>query len=338
MKNILYIGNNLSQKSKYHSTMASLSTMLTNEGFNVKCISDKKNKFFRLLDMCLAVLKYRKTTHWVLIDTFSTSNFYYALIISQMARLFSIPYIPILHGGNLPNRLAKNPFLSKLIFKNASINVSPSIYLLEEFEKRNFEVTHIPNIIAIRDYSFKPRKTIRPNLLWVRALDNTYNPQMAIKVLALLKRDIPTCTLCMVGPDKSNLLPELKKLASDLNVSESITFTGVLPKEEWHELSENYDLFINTTTVDNIPVSIIEAMALGIPIISTNVGGIPYLISHGKDGILVPSNHVEAMVLEIKKLLDNHLFASKIAQKAREKVNTYDSSFTKAKWLKLLTK
>jgi len=79
----------------------------------------------------------------------------------------------------------------------------------------------------------------------------------------------------MVGPDKDSSLGEAKDLAKQLGVAESVTFTGVLPKAQWHQLSEKFDIFINTTNIDNMPVSIIEAMALGLPIVSTNAGGLP---------------------------------------------------------------
>jgi len=114
-------------------------------------------------------------------------------------------------------------------------------------------------------------------------------------VTAILIKEFSNTTLCMVGPDKDETLNKAKKLATTLNIRNSITFTGVLKKEDWHKLSNNYDIFINTTNVDNMPVSIIEAMALGFPIVSTNVGGLPYLIDNKIDGLLVTPNNEKAM-------------------------------------------
>ena len=105
MKKILYIGNNLAKNSNYHSAMDTLSSMLIDEGFDVKCSSSKSNKILRLFSMCFSIIIMRKRTDFILIDTFSTTNFYYTLITSQIARMFSIKYIPILHGGNLPWRI-----------------------------------------------------------------------------------------------------------------------------------------------------------------------------------------------------------------------------------------
>ena len=333
MKKILYIGNNL--ESKNPTTIVLLSTLLKDLGFEVNVYSNKKNKFFRLLAMCLGVFKHRKATY-LLIDTYSTSNFYYALVVSQLARLFNLKYIPILHGGNLPIRLKNSLYLSGLIFKNAAFNVAPSNYLLQNFKSNGFKTVFIPNAIELKNYSFKLRKTISPKLLWVRAFDEIYNPQMAIKVLALLKKTYPNASLCMVGPDKDGSLTNVKMLSKELGIEKSVEFTGLLDKNKWIKKSEEFDVFINTTNIDNAPVSVIEAMALGLPVISTNVGGIPYLIDTEIEGILVKKNNETEMVNAIINLIENPIKAVNIANNARKKAANFESVFVKEQWQKLL--
>lgn len=286
--------------------------------------------------MCYTIIKLRKTTDVLLIDTFSTSNFYYALITSQIARIFSLKYIPILHGGNLPYRLKHSEFLSILIFKYAFQNVSPSLYLAHEFKKYNFETLYIPNTIPIAEIPFKLRTNLEPKLLWVRAFDKIYNPEMAIKVIAILKASHKNASLCMVGPDKDGSLNQTKALAKQLGVANSVTFTGVLPKEQWHQLSANYAIFINTTNIDNMPVSIVEAMALGLPIVSTNAGGLPYLIENGVDALLIPVKDENKMAEAIESLLNNAEKAGEMSNNAREKAKKFDENSVKTQWNKLL--
>ncbi|REE81974.1 glycosyltransferase involved in cell wall biosynthesis [Lutibacter oceani] len=333
MKKILYIGNNLDAKNP--TTIVLLSTLLQEIGFEVNIYSNKKNKLLRLLAMCLGVFKYRKAS-FLLIDTYSTSNFYYALVVSQLARLFNLKYLPILHGGNLPIRLKNSLYLSELIFKNAELSVAPSNYLLQHFKSNGFKTVFIPNGIELKNYPFKLRKTISPKLLWVRAFDEIYNPQMAIKVVALLKETYPNASLCMVGPDKDGSLTNAKMLAKELGVQNSIEFTGLLDKKKWIKKSEEFDVFINTTNIDNTPVSVIEAMALGLPVISTNVGGISYLIDAKIDGILVEKNNETEMANAIINLIENPIKAVNIANNARQKVANFDSVVVKEEWRKLL--
>ena len=330
---ILYIGNNL--KGTNPTTLIQLSEMLEKEGFEVKVYSSIKNRYLRLLDICIGVLKHKNVTY-LLIDTYSTVNFYGALLVSQLARMFSIKYIPILHGGNLPKRLSENPKLSELIFRNAYKIVSPSHYLEEEFKQNHYKTTFIPNSLNIKEYEFRKRVSSEAKIIWVRAFDKIYNPVMAVEVLAKVKRDVPSASLCMVGPDKDGSLNEVKQKAIELGVIDDIEFTGLLPKNEWIQKSKKIDIFINTTTVDNIPVSIIEAMALGLPIVSTNVGGLPYLINDGVDGVLVENNDVEEMTRSILKIINNEIKISEITNNAREKACKFDRNIVAEQWKKLL--
>ena len=316
--------------------MATLTGLLQSEGHEVICASDKTNKLARLLEMCYTIIKQRNWADLVLIDTFSTANFYYALVTSQVSRILSLKYIPILHGGNLPHRLKHSEVMAAMIFKYAYKNVSPSLYLASEFRKYNFETSYIPNSIPVSEYPFKLRTKLEPKLLWVRAFDKIYNPEMAIKVLALLKGIHKNASLCMVGPDKDGSLNKVKDLAKQLGVSDSVTFTGVLPKEQWHQLSENFDIFINTTNIDNMPVSVIEAMALGLPVVSTNAGGLPYLIENHVDGLLTPVNDEKKMAEAILNLLNNPEMPVVLCKNAREKVERFDENVVKVNWNKLL--
>lgn len=334
---ILYIGNDLSQKSNYHSTMATLSSLLESNGFVVYRVSSKVNKILRLLDQLFHVIKYRKIVSYVIIDTFSTSAFYFALLNAMLCRLLNMKYIPILHGGNLPYRLDKNPTLSKLIFKNCYQNVAPSGYLKYEFERRGYSTLFIPNALNIDEYQFKQRNSIQPKLLWVRAFVHLYNPTMAINVLNELLKSYPNAHLCMVGPDKGDgSFQETQNVVKELELEDKVTFTGVLPKEKWHQLSGEYDIFINTTTIDNTPVSIMEAMALGLPIVSTSVGGLPYLIENNTDGILVKNNDIRDMVYQISNLINNSTFSKNLIYNARKKVEEFDGIKVVTKWSEIL--
>jgi len=333
MKKILYIGNNLTNSNP--TTIIQLSTLLKEAGFEVVVYSNKRNKLLRLLDMCVGLFKYR-CVDYVLIDTYSTSNFYFALILSQLARILRVKYIPILHGGNLPIRLRKSPKFSRLIFNNSYLNLTPSHYLFNEFMQKGFKTTYIPNAINLKNYQFKKRTKVQPKLLWVRAFDKIYNPILAIDVLTLLKVKYPEASLCMVGPDKDGSLKRVIQKASENGVLNSVEFTGILAKEAWIQKSEYFDIFINTTTVDNIPMSVIEAMALGLPVVSTNAGGLPYLITNEINGILVKNNNAVNMTNSIEKLLTNFDKVALVAKNARKMVFEFDVERVKQQWINIL--
>ncbi|HEU4495770.1 MAG TPA: glycosyltransferase family 4 protein [Flavobacterium sp.] len=332
MKNLLYIGNKLSKHGYSVTSIETLGPLLETAGFSLAYASEKKNKPLRLYDMLLKTASSIKKSDYILIDTYSTSNFWYAFLISQLARLLKIKYLPILHGGNLPKRLQANAFCSRLIFKNAFKNIAPSKYLQHEFATKGFETLYIPNAIEIKKYHFRQRDNIKPRLLWVRAFDKIYNPQMAIEVFKIVRENFAEASLCMVGPDKDGSLGRAKELADKYGLP--VVFTGRLPKAEWLSLAADYDIFLNTTHFDNMPVSVIEAMALGLPIVSTSVGGIPYLLENNADAILVEDGAVEEMASAIMKLCGSAELAVRLCAAARKKVLAFDWDEVKEAWKK----
>lgn len=334
MMKILYIGNKLSSHGLNKTTVETLGENLAEEGFAVVSVSSKKNFILRLFDMIWTTLTESKVAY-VIIDTYSTKAFWFAFFCSQIARIREIKYIPILHGGDLPNRLKNSPKLSKAVFENAYQNVAPSNYLKSVFEKHEFQnVIYIPNTIEIAKYNYKKRENIAPKLLWVRAFASIYNPEMAVKVLSTLKEKYPNATLTMVGPDKDGSMETTKALAEKLN--DEVSFTGKLSKEDWWKLSEEYDVFINTTHFDNTPVSVMEAMALGIPVVSTNVGGIPFLIENNKTALLVDDNDITEMVNSIQRLIEDKNLTISLSENGRKLAETWDWDKVKEQWKNLL--
>ena len=329
---IVYIGNKLSKHGYTPTTVETLGEALA-QAFDIVTVSDKRNRLSRLADMLWSIWHYRQRSSVVLIDTYSTSNFYYALLCGGLARFLGIPYIPILHGGNLPHRVEKNRRMADFLFLHAAVNVTPSGYLQEALAQYGYAMVHIPNSIAIDQYLFKKRIDFKPKLLYVRAFSKLYNPTMAIRVLQRLLQTYPDAQLCMVGPDKDGSLGETKALAAELGVAEHVVFTGKLTKEAWWKLSEAYDIFINTTNVDNTPVSVIEAMALGLPVVTTDVGGIRYLVENGVDALTVSADDSEAMSAAVKALLDDQALAGILARNARKKAESYLWQHIKHKWI-----
>lgn len=335
MKNLLYVGNHLQSSQRNASYSAVLGPLLAQSGYKIRYTSRINNKALRLMEMLWTTLSTKKTTDLVLIDTYSTQNFYYAVMVGQLCRLLHLSYIPILHGGNLPHRLKNSPKLSKILFGNAYRNVSPSMYLKEHFKQYGFQnVVHIPNTIALANYPYHKKTFDVPRLLWVRSFSEIYNPELAVKVLYELKKRGYHATLCMVGPDTDGSLTKVKNLADSLDLP--VRFTGKLTKDAWVALSKQYNVFINTTNFDNMPLSVIEAMVLGLAVVSTNIGGMPYLIEDGVDGTLVPPNDPIAMADAVCSLFEEVSETKIRVEAARFKVEQFDWGMVKGKWSEVL--
>ncbi len=335
MKHLLYIGNKLSDHGYTSTSIETLGGFLEDEGFQVFYASAKKNKVLRMSEMIYKTFKYAKKVDYVLIDTYSTKNFWYAFVISQLCRMLNVKYIPKLHGGNLPTRIVRSKFFSDLIFNNAYINIAPSNYLYETFKSSGYKnLRYIPNTIELQLYSEALKEFDVPKLLWVRSFAKIYNPIMAVKVFIKIKKAFPEAKICMVGPRKDESYAKTIRFAKKNNVE--VEFTGKLSKEEWIALSKDYNIFINTTHFDNTPISVIEAMALGLPVVSTNVGGIPYLLEHNANALLVNDDDVDDMANQINRLITESGLAHKLSEKGKESVKSFDWEVVKKQWAELL--
>lgn len=332
---LLYIGNLLARKGYTPTTIDTLSESFRSSGYTVYAVSDRVSTYGRMLEMIWTVLRKRNQTDYVLIDTYSTLNFYYAYVVALLCQLFKLRYIPILHGGALPERLKKSPQLCQQLFGGAYKNVAPSLYLYQAFKEFGLQnLEFIPNSIDLEQYPVVKKNYANIRLLWVRSFAHLYHPMMAIEVLKQLRVTDASISLTMVGPDKDGSLEQVKAVAIAQQLP--VTFTGKLAKKEWITLSKEHHIFINTTNFDNTPVSVMEAMALGFPIVSTDVGGIPYLIDHGVNGLLVAAGDIDDMVNQIKRIIeDDHLRGSLIAN-ALMKAQRWDWKMIEKQWRVLL--
>ena len=335
-KKIIYIDNFLTKHGYTPTIGATIANLLTNEGFTVVKTSSVKNKLLRLVDMLYTLFKNRKNSV-ALITVYSGSAFYFAYACAWLCRLLHIEYIPCLHGGNLPQRIKNSPKLCEKLFRNSKINVAVSGYLENAVKQNTWNVTVIPNPINIQNYPFTERVSTNLKIFWLRSFHEIYNPLLAVELIYELKKKYSFVSLTMVGPDKDGSLEVCKKRVAELNLQDNIVFTGLLSLQEWVALSTSHDLFLNTTNFDNLPVSLIEAMALGFPVITTNAGGIPYLIEQNINGILVPTNNVQTMLDTVEALYQNPSITNQLSIQARKTAEQYDWSNIKLQWKKILS-
>ena len=336
MIKVLYIGNNLSHHGFAPGVIETLGKQLKESGYNVSYAGNSRSQLLRMVEMIYKILTVGRRVDYILIDTYSTLAFWYAYLTGGLSKILGTKYIPILHGGDLPKRLQRSKRACDKLFNNSYANVAVSGYLNHEFEKVGYKTVVIPNSIDISKYPFKLREQSRPKLLWVRSFHRQYNPLMAADVLEGLLQIHPDAEPCMVGPDKDGSLGEFKDYIRQKGTEEHVKITGKLSKEDWISLSENYDFFINTTNVDNTPVSVIEAMALGLCVISTNPDGIPYLLNDGRDSILVKPGDYSNMAKQISSIMNDPELAKQLSSNARRKAETYDWGAIRENWIRLL--
>lgn len=331
--NTLYIGNNLANEG-YSPTAIDILGHQLEEIAIVKRYSRKVNRVLRFLDMMFGVISNRKWSNVILVDTYSSFAFYYAASAALLANYFKIQYILILHGGNLESRLRNKTKFAQYIFKNSYLLVAPSRFMHQLFLKYGFNnIILIPNNIDLSLYPFKQRKYIKPTILWVRSFARLYNPQLAIEMVDILKIEFPDIQLCFVGPEKDGSMEDCKLLTQEKHLEKHIEFRGKLSKKDWISLSAEYDVFLSTTNIDNTPVSVMEAMALGMVVVSTNAGGVPFLIENAENGYLYDVGDFEALIKTMRIVLQSDNSAQSL--NARKKAEIWDWGIVREQWKEL---
>lgn len=327
-----YLPLRLGNKNVWHF----MAERLRQAGWNVITTSSQENKMLRLADMLNTIIRRRNDYDLAQIDVFSGPAFLFASLSAKLLKRIGKPFILTMHGGGLPEMYAKHPRPLTRLLQNASEVVTPSPLLQIAFHPVRTDIRLIPNPIDIPSARYRLRKTVTPRLIWVRAFHTIYNPQMAIRVLSELRDQGVDASLFMVGPDKGDgNHADTVALAKTLKVQNHIQWVGGVPHEQIPEWLDKADIFLNTTNYDTSPRSLLEAMANGLCVISTNVGGVPYLVTDQVDGLLVPKNDHTQMTTAIVSLLENPDLASRLSENARQKVLNQDWHQVLPQWTEL---
>jgi glycosyltransferase involved in cell wall biosynthesis len=332
----LFIGDFSASKVGNHSVIEDLSLRLSSAEVGVLTASNKVGKLSRVADMLTTAWLHRNKVDVAVVDVFSGRAFLWAELVGRILQK-KVPIIFVLHGGALPQFARRNPKRVEKLFGMAAKIVAPSRYLAEQLSDYLDEYSLIPNPIDAQSYAFRLRDTPEPKLVWLRSFHHIYNPILAPRVVAKLSEQFPDTSLTMIGGDRGDgALEETQRLAHRLGVADRITFTGAIPKHDVARYLAESDIFLNTTTVDNTPVSVIEALATGLCVVSTAVGGVPYLVEDGTTALLVPSDDDEAMAHAVARLLTQSDLAKSLSLNGRAVAESFDWSIALPAWKKLL--
>lgn len=328
---ILFAGNILSKHKASKGVSEKIVDIFSNE-VPIRAVSDKSNKIFRFADIFWVCLTHNYDI--LVADTYSGQALTIARLASLVAKIRGKKIILVLRGGMLPEFYAKNKSLVNSILQRSNQIITPSIYLYNSFNEFGYKVEYFPNFI---DTSvFYERKVERKpySLLWVRAFRNIYNPWLAVESLANVLKNYPQATLMMVGPD-DGLLDETKKLAKQLGVLDKITFAGPIKNTELPILYSSCAVYLNTTSYESFGMAVMEAVACGIPVVSTAVGEIPLLWQDDEEILLISDFEAKSMSEKIGELFANPAKCQSIVSNAKLKVSAYSLNQIKGRWLKL---
>lgn len=250
-----------------------------------------------------------------------------------IARLRAVPVIVNYRGGNADAFFSNDVGLALRMLAQVSLRVTPSVFLQRVFARHGLSAEVIPNIIDLS--RFKPMRPRSfgdsPHIVVTRNLEPIYDIPTAIRAFALVKNlySGATMTVAGSGPELANL----QALVSTLRLNDAIRFSGRIDNAHIPALYASADCMINSSTVDNMPISILEAFASGVPVVSTRAGGIPDMVEHGVSGLLVPVGDDKAMAREMLRVLQYPEIAAGLRQAGLAEAEKYAWPQVRAKWL-----
>jgi glycosyltransferase involved in cell wall biosynthesis len=210
--------------------------------------------------------------------------------------------------------------------------VVPSSYLVDVFARFGLPAEAIFNTIAPDRFCFRERRPLRPLFLSARLLEPLYNVACTLRAFALIQQRYTDAQLTIAADGSER--GKLERLARELDLHHT-RFIGKVDYERMPDLLDAADIYLNANDLDNMPSSLIECMAAGLPVVSTNAGGIPYIITHEQTGLLSACNDHEAMARNAIRLLEDQQLATAIASRARSDCEKYQWSAVRSEWLRL---
>lgn len=336
-RGVLLVGNFLSASIGVRFVCEDLAERLSGAGWSVRTTSDRRPKLARLADMLGTAWSRRGEYAAAQVDVYSGQAFLWAEAACWTLRRARKPYVLTLHGGSLPMFAKRWPGRVRRLLQSAAVVTTPSRYLLEKMRPYRDDLCVLPNPLDLAAYTYRSRAKPAPRLVWLRAFHQVYNPALAVRVVAQLASEFPEIQLTMVGPDKGDgSLEAVRQAAAELGVAERVAIPGRVPKTEVPAWLDRADIFLNTTNVDNTPISVLEALGCGLCVVSTNVGGLPYLLEDGRNALLVPPDDPDALASAVRRVLNEPGLAERLSQAARATAEAHDWSVVLPRWEALL--
>ncbi|HEU4628910.1 MAG TPA: glycosyltransferase family 4 protein [Gemmatimonadaceae bacterium] len=334
---VLLVGNFL-RATNAHALGEDLRAHLDDRGWRTVTTSARRAALARLADMVGTAWRRRGDYAVAQVNVYSGRAFLWAEAVCATLRLARKPYILSLHGGNLPRFARRWPRRTRRLLRRAVAVTAPSPYLREHMRPYRGDVQLLPNPLELADYAFVARPAPRPRLVWLRAFHAVYDPGLAPRVVAELAADVPDVALRMIGPDaEPGSRAATAALARTLGVADRVTLLDKVPKREVPAALQRGDIFLNTARVDNTPVCVLEALACGLCVVSTNVGGMPYLLRHEHDALLVPPGDPVAMAGAVRRLLHEPGLAERLSRNGRRTAEQFAWDRVLPRWEALLT-
>ena len=280
----------------------------------------------------------REVPRWDVVHAFSAS--YWSFLLAPLpamavAKLYGKRVVLNYRSGEAADHLARSRRVAvRAMRRLADVIAVPSGYLVTVFARFGLRARSIFNFVDLARIPFRERPSPpRPRFLSNRNFEPLYNVACVLRAFQRIQREVPEASLVVAGYGSQE--GALRALAGELELR-NVDFTGRVAPERMPALYDAADIYLNAPDIDNMPNSVIEAYAAGLPVVTTNAGGIPYIVRDGETGLMVPCGDDAALAGAALRLLREPGLADGLALRAREEcVTRYTWDAVRHEWADL---
>jgi len=244
-----------------------------------------------------------------------------------------VPVVVNYRGGEAADFLARSAGLVRMTMRRAASLVVPSGFLQEIFGAHHLPSRIIPNIVDSARFHPGAELPQGCQILVARNLEPIYENATALRAFAKVLPVRPDARLVIAGTGPQ--AQHLRQLAADLGVADKVTFAGRMERDEMAACLRRSRVALNPSRVDNMPNSVLEALASGVPVVSTNVGGVPHIVRDGETAVLVPVGDTDAMAAAILRALNDAPLADRLRSAGLASAGAYTWAAVAPRWCAL---
>lgn len=246
-----------------------------------------------------------------------------------VAKALGKPVVVNYRSGEAPDHLRRSR-VARVALRSVDLNVVPSRFLRDVFATFDIPAQIVANTVDLNRFAYRERETIAPRLVSTRNFEALYNVACTLRAFARVQDAHPDATLTLVGTGSQEAA--LKALTAELHLR-NVTFTGKVAPAEIARYYADADIYVQTPSIDNMPGSVVEAFASGLPVVATSVGGVPAILTDGVHGLLAADDDAEGIAARVLHLLDHPDEARRLAAAARQTCEAYRWPVVREAWV-----
>ena len=308
-----------------------LRDLLRDEGLTCDIVSIKGSFLKRIKAIC-RLLFTGKEYDVFHIHACSNRGFLPAILGISIGRFLKKRIVLTFHGGGAEGFFRKRPGLVKHYLNRTSANIVLSDFIGRVFNQYGINYTVIPNVMEVNELVYKVRSDIKPRFISIRSMKETYNIKCTLKAFGFVQDKYPDASLILLG--NGPLKSEFEQYVTDHHL-QNVSFVGQVPNTEIYRYLNEADIMVSSSRFDNMPVSVLEGFKAGLLVIASKVGGVPYMIEDGQNGLLFENNNDRQMAEKMITAVEDPDGSRRMIANAYQSLDVYKWASCRKKLLAL---